>query len=109
MIRVLWDIFEAQWKCRNDILHGDESQTSELDTNRKTDRLLEFREHKRTMLRRCDHSMIDHPIADVIKRSRNHKIKVLQNLERLKKIYDKELKTETSRLRPITNYFLPVR
>ena len=46
MIRVVWDIFEAQWKCRNDILHGDESPTRELDTNRKTDRLLEFREHK---------------------------------------------------------------
>lgn len=109
LIRVLWDIFETQWKCRNDILHGDESRVSELDTNRKTDRLLKFIEHKRTMLRRCDHSMVDHPIADVIKWSRNHKIKVLQNLERLKKIYDKELKAETSRLRPITNFFLPVR
>lgn len=105
LICVLWNIFEAQWKKRNEILHGDDSRTRDLDTKRKTDRILEIKEHKRTMLPRCDHSMIDYPIADVIKWSRNHKIKVLQNLERLKKIYDKEVKAETSLLPPICNYF----
>ena len=27
LIRVIWNIFEAQWKCRNKILHWDESKT----------------------------------------------------------------------------------
>ena len=41
LLRALWDIFEAQWACRNDILHGKESHVIEKDTERKTNRLLE--------------------------------------------------------------------
>ena len=105
LLRALWDIFEAQWTCRNDILHGKESRITDRDTERKTNRLLEFRNNKRKMLRRCDHWMIEHPIGDIIKWTRNHKIRLLQNLERLKRIYDKELKKEAARLRPITDFF----
>ena len=105
LLRALWDIFEAQWACRNDILHGKESHVIEKDTERKTNRLLEFRTKKTEMLRRSDHWMIEYPADDIIKWSRSTKIRTLQNLEKLKRIYDKEKQQEATRLRPITDFF----
>eukprot|EP00956_Cyclotella_meneghiniana_P038428 scaffold154376_cov26-Cyclotella_meneghiniana.AAC.1 len=49
--------------------------------------------------------MIDYPQDIIVKWSRNHKIRLLQNLERLKRIYDKEKDKETATLRPITDFF----
>eukprot|EP00956_Cyclotella_meneghiniana_P028246 scaffold65096_cov24-Cyclotella_meneghiniana.AAC.6 len=105
--RVLWEIFEAQWSCRNDILHGKESKTLTLDTEKKTNRLLEFHEKRNDLLRRCDHWMIDYPQDVIVKWSRSHKIRLLQNLERLKRIYDKEKikDKDIAALRPITDFF----
>eukprot|EP00956_Cyclotella_meneghiniana_P031780 scaffold84717_cov25-Cyclotella_meneghiniana.AAC.2 len=39
LLRALWDIFEAQWACRNEILHGKESHVIEKDTERLRERL----------------------------------------------------------------------
>eukprot|EP00956_Cyclotella_meneghiniana_P036459 scaffold126082_cov20-Cyclotella_meneghiniana.AAC.1 len=47
--------------------------------------------------------MIDYPQDIIVKWSRNHKIR--QNLERLKRIYDKEKAKEIVALRPITDFF----
>ena len=49
--------------------------------------------------------MIEYPQDVIIKWSRNHKIRLLQNLERLKRIYDKERVKEIAALRPITDFF----
>eukprot|EP00956_Cyclotella_meneghiniana_P004884 scaffold6044_cov63-Cyclotella_meneghiniana.AAC.1 len=98
LLKALWDIFEAQWACRNDILHGKESHVIEKDTERKTKRLLEFRTKKTEMLRRSDHWMIEYPVDDIIKWSRSYKIRTLQNLEKLKRIYDKEKQQDITRL-----------
>eukprot|EP00956_Cyclotella_meneghiniana_P016323 scaffold25756_cov42-Cyclotella_meneghiniana.AAC.10 len=49
--------------------------------------------------------MIDYPQDIIVKWSRNHKIRLLQNLERLKRIYDKEKAKESAALRPITDFF----
>ena len=87
LLWALWDIFEAQWACRNKILHGKESIVIEKDTERRTNRLLEFRTKKVEMLRRSDHWMIEYPADDIIKWTRNYKIRTLQNLEKLKRIY----------------------
>ena len=57
------------------------------------------------MLRRCDHWMIEYSTGEIIRWTRNHKIQLLQNLERLKHIYDKEMKEEAARMRPITVFF----
>ena len=46
LLRALWDIFEAQWTCRNDILHGKESKINDRDTGQKTTRLIKFRINK---------------------------------------------------------------
>ena len=105
LLRALWDIFEAQLACRNDILHGKESHVIEKDTERKTKRLLEFKTKKIEMLRRSDHWMIEYPADDIIKWSRNYKIRTLQNLEKFKRIYDKEKQQDITRLRPITDFF----
>eukprot|EP00956_Cyclotella_meneghiniana_P019828 scaffold34484_cov39-Cyclotella_meneghiniana.AAC.4 len=67
LLRALWDIFEAQWACRNDILHGKESHVIEKDTERKTKRLLEFKTKKTELLRRSDHWMIEYPADDITK------------------------------------------
>ena len=49
--------------------------------------------------------MIEYPADDIIKWSRSYKIRTLQNLEKLKRIYDKEKQQDISRLRPITDFF----
>ena len=50
LLQVSWDIFEAQWKFRNEILHAKDRKT----TKKKTTRLLEFESKKRNMLRCVD-------------------------------------------------------
>eukprot|EP00956_Cyclotella_meneghiniana_P013827 scaffold20268_cov64-Cyclotella_meneghiniana.AAC.8 len=70
---------------------------------------MELRKDKYQMLRRCDHHMVEHPISDVIKWSRQHMLAILRNLEEMHKQYLREQKIEEEGLEPITAFFSPVR
>ena len=55
LISGVWNIFEALWKQRNEILHGAEYALSDKDNSRLLTRYCEFRQNKHLLLRRCDH------------------------------------------------------
>jgi hypothetical protein len=54
LVKCVWDIFEAQWKCRNDILHSNDSALIERSRDTLMARLLDFKRDSRTLLRSCD-------------------------------------------------------
>jgi hypothetical protein len=45
LVQSVWDIFEAQWKCRNNILHSNDSALIERSRDTLTTRLLEFKQN----------------------------------------------------------------
>jgi hypothetical protein len=107
LVKCVWDIFEAQWKCRNDILHSNDSALIERSQDTLTSRLLEFKRDSRSLLRSCDRFIIDnHSIQDVIKWPLQRKKATLDFLEHLHKIYSGELKDEAASYRDISNYFI---
>jgi hypothetical protein len=68
LVQSVWNIFEAQWKCRNDILHSNHSALIEQSQDTLTTRLLEFKQDSKSLLGICDGFIIDnHSIQDVIK------------------------------------------
>jgi hypothetical protein len=68
LVQSLWNIFEAQWKCRNNILHSNDSALIERSRDTLLTRLLEFKQNSEQLLRSCDRFIIDnHSIQDVIK------------------------------------------
>jgi hypothetical protein len=68
LVQSVWNIFEAQWKCRNNILHSNDSALIERSHDTLTTRLLEFKQNSAQLLRICDRFIIDnHSIQDVIK------------------------------------------
>jgi hypothetical protein len=106
LIRGVWDIMEAVWECRNDILHGKENQLLSKSEESVTARLLEFRLGNTEMLRRCDRFIIaKHTVRDVIKWPRERKKAVLDHLETLHKVYVNELRRESEGYRDIRSYF----
>jgi hypothetical protein len=106
LIRGVWDIMEAVWECRNDILHGKENQLLSKSEESVTARLLEFRLGNIEMLRRCDRFVIaKHTVRDVIKWPRERKKAVLDHLETLHKVYVNELRRESEGYRDIRSYF----
>jgi hypothetical protein len=107
LVQSVWNIFEAQWTCRNSILHSNDSELIERSRDTITARLLEFKRDSRTLLRSCDRFIIDnHSIQDVIKWPLKRKKLIMDRLERLRKIYQGELKTEISSYRDISDYFI---
>jgi ribonuclease HI len=107
LVKCVWDIFEAQWKCRNDILHSNDSALIERSRDTLTTRLLEFKRNNRSLLRSCDRFIIDnHSIQDVIKWPLQRKKATLDFLEHLHKIYSGEVKDEAASYRDISNYFI---
>jgi hypothetical protein len=107
LIQCAWNIFEAQWQCRNDILHSNDSELIERSRDTLTARLLEFRRESKTMLRNCDRCFIDnHRVQDVIKWPLQRKKAAVEYLEKLHKIYCGELKTDTASYRDIATYFI---
>eukprot|EP00956_Cyclotella_meneghiniana_P036287 scaffold123739_cov39-Cyclotella_meneghiniana.AAC.1 len=109
LIQAAWTIFENQWSQRNEILHGNDNELLVTHKQQKLKRYMEIRTNKYQMLRRCDHNMVEHPISDVIKWSRQYMTTILRNLEEMHKQYLKELKIEEEGLQPITAFFSPVR
>jgi len=107
LVKCVWDIFEAQWKCRNDILHSNDSALIERSRDTLTTRLLEFKRNSGQLLRSCDRFIIDnHSIQDVIKWPLQRKKATMDLLERLYKIYSGEMKVETASYRDISDYFI---
>jgi hypothetical protein len=107
LIQSVWDIFEAQWSCRNSILHSNDSELIERSRDTLTARLLEFRRESKTLLRSSDRFIIDnYSIQDVIKWPLTRKKAVVEFLEKLHKIYCSEMKTETASYRDIASYFI---
>jgi len=107
LIQSVWNIFEAQWQCRNEILHSNDSELIERSRDTLTARLLEFRRESKNMLRSCDRFVIDnHSVQDVIKWPLRRKKAAVEYLEKLHKIYCGELKTETASYRDIASYFI---
>jgi hypothetical protein len=99
LVQSVWNIFEAQWKCRNDILHSNDSALIERSQDTLTTRLLEFKQDSKSLLRSCDRFIIDnHSIQDVIKWPLQQKKAVIDLLERLHKVYSGELKADTAPL-----------
>jgi hypothetical protein len=107
LIKCVWDIFEAQWKCRNDILHSNDSALIERSSDTLMAQLLDFKRDSRTLLRSCDRFIIDnHSIQGVIKWPLQWKKATLDFLEHLHKIYNGELKDKTASYRDISSYLL---
>ena len=109
LIRGVWGIFEAQWKCRNNILHCHENALIEKNKESIKTKLLDFKRNNFVKLRRCDRFLTDnHSIDDVIKWPLERKKATLDLLECLSKIYKDELKQETASYRDIANYFIRI-
>ena len=108
LIQAVWTIFENQWSQRNDLLHGSENELLPRYRQERYKKYFEYRREKYSKLRRCDHHMVEHPMGDVIKWSRQKCRKILLDLDELHKLYLKELKLENERLQPITAFFRPV-
>jgi hypothetical protein len=107
LVKCVWDIFEAQWKCRNDTLHSNDNALIERSRDTLMARLLDFKRDSRTLLRSCDRFIIDNPsIQDVIKWPIQWKKATLDFLEHLHKIYSGEIKDETASYRDISSYFI---
>ena len=109
LVTVVWDIFEKQWKQRNEILHGTDSKLLEGRKTQKMIRYKEFVDKKYDMLRRCDHHFVEHNSQEVLKWPAQKMLRVLKNLEILHKQYMKEVKLEQEGYAPLTTYFRPVR
>ena len=107
LIRGVWDIFEAQWACRNDILHAKENALTEKDKHSITGKLLlDFKRHNLSRLRRCDRHFIDnYSVEEVIKWPLPRKKATLDLLSNLNKLYVRECKKETASYRDIASYF----
>jgi ribonuclease HI len=107
LIKASWDVFEALWEARNEILHNGENMLTEAEMNSTELRLLQFRRNCNTLLRECDRAFIDKPEIQIMNWSPEKKRRRLFNLEKLHRIYLTELKRESERQRPITYYFQP--
>jgi hypothetical protein len=107
LVQSVWEIFEAQWACRNSILHSNESELIERSRDTLTARILEFRRESKTLLRSSDRFIIDnYSIQDVIKWPLTRKKAVVEFLEKLHKIYCGETKKEIASYRDIASYFI---
>ena len=105
LVKTTWDIFEKMWSTRNDILHGEESQIQAKLEEQKLTRLLEFKNNKMDMLRRCDHFLVETPVADMVKWTTRKRRQLVEILERLHKVHLTEYKLAQERQRPITQFF----
>jgi hypothetical protein len=108
LIRASWDVFESLWEARNEILHSGENMLTEAEMNSTDIRLVQFRRNCHTLLRACDWAFINKPEVQILNWSREKKRQRLYNLERLHRVYLTELKRESERQRPITDFFQPV-
>jgi hypothetical protein len=108
LVKGSWDIFEAVWKARNGILHGGENEIDERANSQMLERLLEYRSERFSMLRICDHFIIDVPVGEVIKWSRDRRKAKLATLDKLHRLFVMENEREARGLRAITDYFQPI-
>jgi hypothetical protein len=102
LIKSSWDVFEALWEARNDVLHGGENALKEAENDATADsRLLQFKRESHLLLRQCDRHFINMPELVILNWPKKKKKERLLNLERLHRVYVIELKREAELLRPI--------
>jgi hypothetical protein len=108
LIRGSWNLFEAVWKTRNNILHGGDNEIDERAQSQMLERLLEYRRERFSLLRPCDHFIIAHPVSDVIKWTRYRMKAKLELLDKLSRLYVLEKEREAKGLQAITDFFRPI-
>jgi hypothetical protein len=109
LIRGVWDVMEAVWECRNNILHGKESHLLHTFKESVTARLLEFRCGNLDMLRRCDRFIISkYSVRDVIRWPRERKKAVLDQLESLHRIHLAEIQRDNAGYQDIRSFFIRI-
>ena len=105
MIRGVWNIFEAIWECRNNILHSKDSQLIERSRESITRKLLEYKSKNLTLLRRCDRFIIDgYSVREVIRWPLPRKKAMLDLLDELNKVYQEEIKHDKALYRDIRKF-----
>jgi hypothetical protein len=109
LITSSWDVFEALWEARNDVLHGGDNALQEAENNAIDSRLLQFKRESHLLLRQCNRHFINKPELVILNWPKKKKKERLLNLERLHRVYVTELKREAEHLRPITDFFKPKR
>jgi hypothetical protein len=108
VITGVWDIFESVWECRNGILHSNESKLIERSNEEITEKLLNYKRHNITLLRRCDRFIIDsHTERDVIRWPLSRKKAVLDLLDNLIKVFTRERRRDKALYRDIREIFKP--
>ena len=101
LITSSWDVFEALWEARNDVLHGGDNALQEAENNAIDSRLLQFKRESHLLLRQCNRHFINKPELVILNWPKKKKKERLLNLERLHRVYVIELKREAELLRPI--------
>jgi len=86
----VWDLFEALWSTRNEILHSPESALLQQIDRDCTEQFLEFKRNQTEWFRSTDHFMLDVSLNDFLSWPRDRRRSLLQTWERLKKVYSSE-------------------
>ena len=90
LVTQVWDLFEALWSKRNEILHSPESALLQRIDRDCTERFLEFKRNQTEWFRSTDRFMIDVPLCDFLSWPRDRRRSLLHTWERLKKVYSSE-------------------
>ena len=90
LVDELWKLWIHLWTTRTDILLDGENRVTTSEDARVTARLLHFKEHHTTMLRRCDWNRVSFAAISLTNWKRRMKKDVLRSLERLHKLFKNE-------------------
>jgi hypothetical protein len=104
-----WDVFEAMWTARNNILHGEDGQLIEKEDGATISRLVQFHRECELLLSSADCTFSRYPEATILSWTWKKRLQKLQILERLHRLHVIDLKQQVARLQPITAFFEPKR
>ena len=90
LVAQAWDLFEALWSTRNEILHSPESALLLKIDRDCTERFLEFKRNQTEWFRSTDRFMIDVHLNDFLSWPRDKRRSLLHTWERLKNVYSSE-------------------
>ena len=105
LITQVWDLFEAMWNTRNEILHSPESALLDKIDRDCTNRFLEFKRNQNDWFRSTDRFMIDVPLRDFLSWPREKRRSLLHTWERLKNVYSSENDAQLRIQRRIDTFF----
>ena len=105
LITQVWDLFEAMWNTRNEILHSPESALLDKIDRDCTNHFLEFKRNQDNWFRSTDCFMVDVPLWDVLSWSRDRRCSLFHTWERLKNVYLSENDAQLGVQRRIDTFF----